>query len=666
MIEIAANSNIFGLSEQHYGKIKRVGMLNDEPILYGDPNLLKNNDLYYIIGAKQVYRYIKCEVRHTGGASSPGILNPTPSPVGGNVFNPNTTTKEYYFETFNGSDSEVLSVPEDERGKIRNAGYLFNEIIYSGDPNLVDNGQLFYHDTLPYISIISNVDGVINVSTKTIRLGSIIGTIVNEYTVYTPYDYSKDYLTFRALEKGKFTLDIPSSVNATYMESVSYSIDNGKTWVTTQINSSKQTITTPTINAGDKVLWKGVGNQTAKSYLDYSHFTSTKKFKISGNIMSIFYGDDFTSQTAFPQNSEYNLSRLFINITKLIDIENLVLPATTLTLQCYRGMFEKCTSLKTTPSNLLPATTLVEFCYGNMFQDCTSLTSTPELPATTLAYHCYSYMFSACNIKKAPELPATTLASYCYSNMFYKCTSLTTAPVLPATTLTDYCYHEMFYNCTSLTTAPELPATILAEYCYGSMFSGCTSLVNAPELSATTLAQSCYYSMFSGTSIQTAPELPAIVLLNNCYQYMFSGCTLLTTAPELPATTLAYGCYMGMFNGCTSLTTTPELSATQLADSCYYDMFRSCTSLTIAPILPATTLISNCYTNMFLDCSSLNYIKAMFTTTPSNTYTKDWVKNVATTGTFVKNTSAEWTTTGTNAVPTGWTVETEPSDEITI
>lgn len=52
------------------------------------------------------------------------------------------------------------------------------------------------------------------------------------------------------------------------------------------------------------------------------------------------------------------------------------------------------------------------------------------------------------------------------------------------------------------------------------------------------------------------------------------------------------------------------------------------------------------------------YIKAMFTTTPSSTYTSNWVKGVSPTGTFVKNSAATWTDTfGVDAIPEGWTVE---------
>ena len=87
-------------------------------------------------------------------------------------------------------------------------------------------------------------------------------------------------------------------------------------------------------------------------------------------------------------------------------------------------------------------------------------------------------------------------------------------------------------------------------------------------------------------------------------------------------------------------------------------MFYGCTNLTTAPVLPATTLVQSCYSSMFRGCTSLNYIKATFTTTPSSTYTSNWVNGVSATGTFVKNSAATWTTTGNNGIPTGWTVET--------
>ena len=107
------------------------------------------------------------------------------------------------------------------------------------------------------------------------------------------------------------------------------------------------------------------------------------------------------------------------------------------------------------------------------------------------------------------------------------------------------------------------------------------------------------------------------------------------------------------------MTTAPELPATTLAPNCYNSMFRQCTSLTTAPELLATTLVSNCYNYMFQGCTNLNYIKAMFTSGPSSSYTSTWVSGVSSTGTFIKNSAATWTTTGVNGIPTGWSVVTD-------
>ena len=354
---------------------------------------------------------------------------------------------------------------------------------------------------------------------------------------------------------------------------------------------------------------------------------------------------------------------LFGNIMSLIDSANFQ-NLTTLTNDCvFNGMFRE-TKVVNAKNLILPATNLTQNCYGSLFYNCDYLITIPELPATTLAYQCYENMFYSCNLLNVvPALPATTLAQSCYTSMFAYCTSLQTAPELPATTLAVNCYYRMFEHCTSLTTAPVLPATTMSYMCYYSMFDSCTSLTSAPALPATTLADYCYCSMFNNcTNLTTAPVLPATTLRNGCYSSMFSTCTGLINAPELPATTLENRCYSSMFHNCQSLTIAPALPATQLRQECYRSMFEGCTSLTSAPILPATTLYYCSYSKMFYNCTNLNYIKAMFTTTPSNAtneqYTTNWVYGVASTGTFVKNAAATWNITGVDGVPEGWTVET--------
>jgi len=257
------------------------------------------------------------------------------------------------------------------------------------------------------------------------------------------------------------------------------------------------------------------------------------------------------------------------------------------------------------------------------------------LYSSILSEYCYGYtgLFSSCNnLMDSPELPATVLATNCYSDMFYRCTSLTTVPALHATELADYCYAYMFAGCSSLTGAPALPATTLANSCYSGMFSACSSLV-------------------------TAPQLPATELAKYCYSDMFKDCTSLSSAPELPATELVDHCYSEMFWNCTGLISVRELPATTLASSCYNYMFYNCISLTTAPILHAINLVNRCYQQMFYKCTSLNYIKCLAVNgINQNNSTANWVKEIASTGTFVKDTSASWPS-GVNGIPSGWTIE---------
>ena len=479
-----------------------------------------------------------------------------------------------------------------------------------------------------------------------------------------------NYFSIISLEDNS-TISLPTNTSPNLMYKL-----NGNDWIQWDYN-------TITLDKDDILYLKGNNsNEFSTSESKYNNFSITGKVELSGNIMSLLYGDDFeNNNNTLP--GIHTFRRLFYSCAGIISAKDLILPATTLKVQCYISMFRDCTSLTTAPQ--LPATSLASYCYSYMFQNCTSITTAPQLPATTLASYCYQYMFRDCtSLTTAPQLPATSLASYCYRGMFSGCTSLTETPILPATTLKEYCYNSMFYGCKSLTEAPQLPATTLANFCYQDMFNGCTNLTSAPELPATTSTYSCYNGMFQNcTSLTTVPKLPATTLYSNCYQdmfqnctslteapqlpattlgyscygYMFNGCTSLTTAPELPATTLAGSCYSNMFKGCTSLTEAPELPATTLKEHCYYEMFSGCTSLIEAPQLPATTLKNYCYLRMFNGCSKLNYITMLATDISATNCLKDWVSGVASSGTFVKHPDMTTLPSGTSGIPSGWTVE---------
>lgn len=377
-------------------------------------------------------------------------------------------------------------------------------------------------------------------------------------------DYSKEYLTIESLaDNNTITWTFTGSDP---IQNVIYWSKDGTSWTSAIASTSDTPVSLATLNKGEKMYLKGENNNYASSTSRYSHFNSDAEFNVSGNIMSLIYGDNFIGQTTL--SSSYNFVSIFKK-SKVVDASNLILPATTLASNCYRSMFNSCTSLAT-----------------------------------------------------APELPATALADSCYSNMFNGCTSLTTAPELPATTLAPICYNYMFYGCSSLITAPELPATTLANSCYAYMFEGCSSLATAPELPATTLAASCYMSMFAGTKITAAPELPATILTDSCYRNMFYGCSSLRYPPTLNATILQPRCYQHMFFGCTSLKTAPELPATTLVTYCYAYMFQNCTSLSYIKCLATNISASNSHVWWLYNVASTGTFtkKASMTSWPANAH----------------------------------------------
>ena len=236
-------------------------------------------------------------------------------------------------------------------------------------------------------------------------------------------------------------------------------------------NDEKQTVTGTdyvyiNVNEGQTVQFFGKGTEITAYGVEQgygTYFGSSVPCCIYGNIMSLVDEDDFAMATEL--TADYAFKFLFFGFSDLSNhaSRKLVLPAMTLTKECYYGMFLGCKGLTAAPA--LPAPELAEGCYENMFEDCTGLTTAPALPATELAEQCYYGMFEDCTgLTTAPALPATELAYQCYQGMFKDCTSLTTAPLLPAPTQAPYCYSNMFSGCTKLNAVTCLATDISAEY----------------------------------------------------------------------------------------------------------------------------------------------------------------------------------------------------------
>jgi hypothetical protein len=370
-----------------------------------------------------------------------------------------------------------------------------------------------------------------------------------------------------------------------------------------------------TIRLGEKIRFK-MSYPQLKENSGIGTFIVDGNFNVEGNIMSLYYGENFLNATSL--ENPYIFSKLFENCKTLQSAKYLVLPADILSQNCYEYMFRHCHSLKEPPR--LPATVLASYCYREMFYECLNLKNAPVLPATKLSSNCYERMFENCKLlNKAPELPATKLSPNCYNRMFGECVNLTEIPDLPAITLEKECYYEMFYNCSSLTRTGNINAMVLASYCCEGMFARCHKLENVSTLNAETLANGCYRYMFSEcSSLKSAPAIKAKTLASNSCLYMFYKCSNLTTPPELPATSLANGCYSNMFDSCTKLNLFNYiLPATILKRDCYYEMFKNCASLINPPEIKAIVLDSNCFSNMFCGCVNLKRAPELLATTLS-------------------------------------------------
>lgn len=219
----------------------------------------------------------------------------------------------------------------------------------------------------------------------------------------TAFDYSQEYFTIESL-KNNNTIIWQFSTSSGTPKTIQWSNDM-LSW--TSVTSSYSGTTITTLNTGDKIYIKGSNDNYSMYTSIYNYFNSDDKFNISGNIMSLIYGDNFIGQITLPSVSQ-NFANIFKR-SKVVDASNLILPATTLTNYCYYHMFYGCTSLTTAPE--LTATTLANYCYSNMFEGCTSLTTAPKLPATTLSSYCYRNMFYGCKSLRYIKCLATDISA---------------------------------------------------------------------------------------------------------------------------------------------------------------------------------------------------------------------------------------------------------------
>lgn len=340
-----------------------------------------------------------------------------------------------------------------------------------------------------------------------------------------------NYLCFTALEDGTFTLTIPGGVGTTDLQEISYSTDNGSTWVTTANSSSAVTITTPTINAGDSVLWKGKGRRVSNNTYanNRSKFSSTGKFDVSGILVSLIF-DDFSEDSTISQ--QHAFSGLFQQ-SQVVNADRLIFP-TNITDHCYRNTFDGCTYL-VNASFEIESNAFGQYCCYYMFNNCASLKNAPKIVCTSGSFGNSSmerFAYNCVNLDNIDEFNAVSVGSRGFYQAFCKCSKLVNAPMKSnGLSLTTYSLAYMYDECSLLADTNLFSITSMGSYgCCTYMFRNCTSLINVRfVLPMTSITATDYYSymLYGCSSLLSSPVLPCLALTQSAYSNMFMNCTSL-------------------------------------------------------------------------------------------------------------------------------------------
>jgi len=195
---------------------------------------------------------------------------------------------------------------------------------------------------------------------------SDLSLAVNHYYSVERSSLATDWFRVKAISAG-------TTVTFNYCEpeySIKYSLNGGETW-----NDYTQVQDIP-LNKDQEICFQGrrpnYKNALAEGGSTYGApstnpiLWANKKCYIAGNVMTLLADRENLSDEAFDGAfSKQNTNNTWLDIDPN---DPLLLPATTLTLRCYKGMFRRCTSLQYAPD--LPVETPFTECYSGMFRDC--------------------------------------------------------------------------------------------------------------------------------------------------------------------------------------------------------------------------------------------------------------------------------------------------------
>lgn len=224
-----------------------------------------------------------------------------------------------------------------------------------------------------------------------------------EYNVNIPHNYERDYLTFNILSGGTIIWKNGTHQPNPVAHSISYSKNSGNTWVTVTSSAEGAEIN---VSVGDRVLFKG-----EDIYYHTALFaaSSSLKFNLEGNIMSLLYGDNYWKKYTLRRGG-LSFDALFYNNNGLVDAHNLILPAVEIGAADYSEMFYGCASMLAAPQ--IKATKMGIGSCTKMFWGCVSLTQSPALNAPILNNLCYKDMFHGCSNLNKVVCTATNISAY--------------------------------------------------------------------------------------------------------------------------------------------------------------------------------------------------------------------------------------------------------------
>lgn len=229
-----------------------------------------------------------------------------------------------------------------------------------------------------------------------------------------------------------------------------------------------------------------------------------------------FSGTDIVEMPEIPAGVE-TMQACFRDCAKLVEVKDIAADlsgGTTSLNQAISGLFQGCSSLKSTPK-IVSTSGATNMRANNLYSGCTSLEEATSLPSGITALD--SAFMNCTSLKKVCEIPEGVTSM---GNTFQGCSALTGVSNIPSAVTN---LQATFANCTSLSEVPELPA-------------GLTSL----------------WGTFNNTGIVKAPAIPYGV---TNMQSAFIDCANLVEAPLIPETVTNMN---SAFEGCNKLVQLPE------------------------------------------------------------------------------------------------------------